>query len=284
MAAISGKDLYKDRYAECNGVRLHYLEWGSRDAPTLILLHGLHGHAHVWDPLSQALSRHYRVLALDMRGHGDSDWSDETAYQPEDYLADLDAFILRLGTSQVTLVGESLGGIVALALAAGNPTTVEKLVVVDIGPDINDEAIRRMRDSASERPPDFADIADAVQWSQGDIEAHDAGDLRRLVEHNMVQDGEGRFRWKFDPATDAVITSGGTGEGAELLWEMWRAITARTLVLRGENSDLLEPDSAADMARLGQDVKVVEIPNAGHAVLADNFSALQGAVIEFLLC
>ncbi len=283
MAAITSNALYRDSYAECNGIRLHYVEWGSRDAPTLVLLHGLHGHAHVWDPLSKALCRHYHVVALDMRGHGDSHWSNEKAYRVEDYLADLGTFVGRLGSSPVTLAGESLGGLVAFAYAAVNLTSVDRLVVVDIGPEINGESIRRMRDSADERPPDFADLDEALRWVQGEGAARDDGDLRRIVEHNLMQDGRGRLRWKYDPATDGVIRSGGTGEGAELLWRMWRAISAPTLLVRGANSDLLESATAADMVREGRDVRFVEIPDAGHTVLADNFLALQDAVCEFLL-
>ncbi|MCH8062907.1 MAG: alpha/beta hydrolase [Chloroflexi bacterium] len=283
MAAITSNALYRDSYAECNGIRLHYLEWGWRDAPTLVLLHGLHGHAHVWDPLSEALSRNYHVVALDMRGHGDSQWSDEMSYRAEDYLADLGTFIGRLGSSPVTLAGESLGGLVAFAYAAVNPTRVDRLVVVDIGPDINGDAIRRMRDSANERPPDFADVADALRWVKGEGATRDDGDLRRIVEHNLTQDGGGRFRWKYDPATDGIISSGDTGDGAELLWRMWKAISAPTLLVRGASSDLLERASAAEMVRVGRDVRVVEIPDAGHTVLADNFLALQDAVCEFLL-
>ena len=283
MAAISSNALYRDCHAESNGICLHYVEWGSKDAPTLILLHGLHGHAHVWDPLSKALSRHYHVVALDMRGHGDSQWSDATAYQVEDYLADLGAFIGRLGKSRVTLAGESLGGLVAFAYAATNPTKVDRLVVVDIGPDINGDAVRRMRDSANERPPDFSDIADAMRWVQGEGTTRDDRDLRRIVENNLTQDGGGRLRWKYDPATDGVIASGDAGEGAELLWRKWKAISAPTLVVRGANSDLLERATAADMVREGQDVSVVEVPDAGHTVLADNFLALQDAVCDFLL-
>ncbi|MCH7626141.1 MAG: alpha/beta hydrolase [Chloroflexi bacterium] len=283
MAAITSNALYRDSYAECNGIRLHYVEWGSRDAPTLVLLHGLHGHAHVWDPLSKALSRHYHVVALDMRGHGDSRWSDEMAYQVEDYLADLGAFIGRLGSSPVTLVGESLGGLVAFVYAGVNPTGVDRLVVVDIGPEINGDAIRKMRDSASERPPDFADVADALRWVKRDESPRDDGDLRRIVEHNLTRNSRGRLRWKYDPATDGVISSGDTGDGAELLWRLWKAISAPTLLVRGANSDLLESASAADMVRVGKDVRFVEIPDAGHTVLADNFSALQDAVCDFLL-
>ncbi|MCH7653229.1 MAG: alpha/beta hydrolase, partial [Chloroflexi bacterium] len=218
----------------------------------MVLLHGLHGHAHVWDPLSKALSRHYHVVALDMRGHGDSRWSDEMAYQVEDYLADLGAFIGRLGSSPVTLAGESLGGLVAFAYAGVNPTGVDRLVVVDIGPEINGVAIRKMRDSASERPPDFADVADALRWVKGDESPRDDGDLRRIVEHNLTRNSRGRLRWKYDPATDGVISSGDTGDGAELLWPLWKAISAPTLLVRGANSDLLESASAADMVRVGK--------------------------------
>ena len=283
MAAITSNAPYRDSYAECNGIRLHYVEWGSRDAPTLVLLHGLHGHAHVWDPLSKALCRHYHVVALDMRGHGDSRWSDEMAYQVEDYLADLGAFIGRLGGSPVTLAGESLGGLVAFAYAGVNPRGVDRLVVVDIGPEINGVAIRKMRDSASERPPDFADVADALRWAKRDASARDDGDLRRIVEHNLTRNSRGRLRWKYDPATDGVISSGDAGGGAELLWSLWKAISAPTLLVRGANSDLLESASAADMVRVGRNVRFVEIPDAGHTVLADNFSALQDAVCDFLL-
>ena len=121
------------RHLEINGLKFHYLDWGG-DGPPLVMLHGLTGHAHTWDHTAAALSARYHVYALDQRGHGDTDWA--SRYGIPAMLGDLLGFLDALQLPVVTLMGLSMGGIVAYQFTAAHPERVSRLVVLDIGPEI----------------------------------------------------------------------------------------------------------------------------------------------------
>jgi pimeloyl-ACP methyl ester carboxylesterase len=116
-----------DRFATVNGLRLHYLEWGGAAKPAMILLHGIAKHAHTFDHIAVDLARDYHVLAVDMRGHGDSGWSPEGAYLVEDYVKDLEGLVRQLGIRRATLLGNSTGGRVVQVFAGMHPDLVERL-------------------------------------------------------------------------------------------------------------------------------------------------------------
>ena len=124
-----------DRFVTVNGLRLHYLERGTADKPALILVHGNERHAHTFDHIAPEFTRDYRVIALDMRGHGDSAWSPEAAYLVEDHVKDLTAVIQELGLKRVTLWGNSTGGRVVQVYAGLNPGMVERVISEDVGPE-----------------------------------------------------------------------------------------------------------------------------------------------------
>src|SRR5207237_6811700 len=121
-----------DRFVAVNGIRLHVLDWGG-SGPPLILLHGIARHAHTFDHIAPEFSRHYRVIAVDMRGHGDSGWSAEGAYLVQDYVKDLEGLIDQLRLRNVTLLGNSTGGRVAQVYAGLHPANVDRLIVDDGG-------------------------------------------------------------------------------------------------------------------------------------------------------
>src|SRR6059058_6515047 len=126
------------RHLAVNGLRLHVLDWGGGDRTPLLLLHGFTGHAHAWDTLSLALQPHFHVYALDARGHGDSDPAD--AYNAAGAFKDLSSVVDQLSLRALTLVGLSMGGRSAMYFAAKRPELVDRLVVLDIGPEISKKA------------------------------------------------------------------------------------------------------------------------------------------------
>src|SRR6185312_6060394 len=130
---------YEDRFIEVNGIRLHYLDWGSPDKPPFIMLHGISRVAHQFDHLAPAFATDYHVIAIDMRGHGDSAWSPEGAYLVEDYAKDLAAFVAQLNLRNIVLLGNSTGGRVVQVYAGTHPERVAKLVVEDVGPERTNE-------------------------------------------------------------------------------------------------------------------------------------------------
>lgn len=273
--------LFEEKYLSCNGLRLHYRDWGNKQPKTLVALHGIHGNARVWDGFAESQQERRRVLTLDMRGHGDSEWSRDASYEPEDFLADLSHFVDGIELQSFALMGLSLGGIVAFAFAAMNPGRVERLVVVDIGPDLGSEGMQQIRDSADSRPASFATFDEAITWATGGDESLDTEDLRRRMHLNLALTPEGRLQWKFDPATDSLIAPG-SGRDTSIMWALWSSISCPTLIVRGENSPLLTSETARRMESSAPNATLVEIANAGHIVMDDNPIAFNEAVSGFL--
>src|SRR5438034_2176525 len=118
-----------------NGLKLHVLDWGGTGRTPLLLLHGFTGHAHAWDTLSIALQPHFHVYAMDQRGHGDSDPAE--VYNAIASFDDIGGVIDQLGLTTLVLVGLSMGGRNALYFASKRPELIQKLVIVDIGPDVS---------------------------------------------------------------------------------------------------------------------------------------------------
>ena len=133
----------QDRTIELNGLRFHYRDWGNEGGAPLVLLHFFTWHARSWDTVASALREQYRVLALDQRGHGESDWADD--YSPERYLEDLDAFARALDLRRLRLLGFSVGGHAALRYAARRPEAVERLVLGETLPEQRAPAPRTWR-------------------------------------------------------------------------------------------------------------------------------------------
>src|SRR2546425_8787481 len=135
------------------GMRFHYLDWGTRGQPPMLFLHGGGLNAHTWDLVCASLRLERHCLALDQRGHGDSEWSPEMDYATESHVADLDAFIDRLGLDRFVLVGMSLGGVNALAWAGTHSQRLAGLVLVDVGPEIRSDGVRKIQAFTSDATP-----------------------------------------------------------------------------------------------------------------------------------
>ena len=152
LAQAPAPAAYVDKYANVNGLRLHYLDWGSPEKPPMILLHGIARHAHTFDHLAPHFARDFHVLAIDMRGHGDSDWDPEGDYLVEDHVKDLEDLVAQLRLQRITLLGNSTGGRVAQVFAGLHPELVAKLIVEDVGPerpeDIASGFARRVKQEA----------------------------------------------------------------------------------------------------------------------------------------
>src|SRR5260370_1011778 len=125
---------YQDRFATVNGLRIHYLDWGSPDKPPFIMLHGIGRVAHSFDHIAPRFTSGYHVIAMDMRGHGDSAWSPEGAYLVEDYVKDLEALVEQLNLRGLTLLGNSTGGRVAEVDAGRPPDPTGRLGGGGVGP------------------------------------------------------------------------------------------------------------------------------------------------------
>lgn len=262
-----------DRQLEVNGLRLHLLDWGGAGRTPLLLLHGFTGHAHAWDTLSIALQPRFHVYALDQRGHGDSDPAD--AYDPAAAFDDVAGVVEQLGLAPLILVGLSMGGRNAMYFTARRPEAVQRLVIVDIGPEIS-----RRATEAAPGPPEPETWESIEQAAQHLYRANPYPGIhyyRWVVSHSLRQRPDGALVWAWHPSIKARRSPGDVD-----WWALVRAITPPTLVLRGEHSHVLARDVAERMARELPHGRLVEIPRAVHTLHEDNPDAVLAALGDFL--
>jgi pimeloyl-ACP methyl ester carboxylesterase len=262
-----------DLYVVSAGLRLHVLDWGGGGLAPLLLLHGFTGHAHAWDTLSIALQPHFHVYALDARGHGDSDPAD--TYTAEAAFDDISAVVDQLGLTSCILVGLSMGGRNAMYFASRRPDRVQKLVVIDIGPEISKRAA-----APSSGPPEPETWESIEQAAQHLYRANPYPGIhyyRWVVSHSLRARPDGALVWKWHPSVKERRIQSDVD-----WWAVVRAITSPTLVLRGEASHVLDREVAERMAKELPHGRFVEIPRAVHTLHEDNPEAVLSALRDFL--
>src|SRR6266849_5936248 len=184
-----------------NGLALHYLEWGEADAPPIVCVHGYTGSADAFNALARQLKDRYRILALDVRGHGESAWSPAGAYSYADQAGDLAEFAARLGLDKFVLIGTSMGGIIAMAYAAEHAQRLSGLVINDIGPD-PEAGTQRITQMVGSRPDQFATLEDAMAYRRRMspiVASRTEDDQRELALGVLRRDANGTWGWKMDP-------------------------------------------------------------------------------------
>jgi pimeloyl-ACP methyl ester carboxylesterase len=268
----------EDRIIELNGLRFHYRDWGDPSAPPLVLLHGFTGHARSWDTFASAMQDRYRVLALDQRGHGESEWAPD--YHAERMVEDLHAFADALKLGRFALLGLSMGGRNAYLYAAQYPETVERLVIVDIGPDMMREGAERIRRMAQARDV-WDDPEDAVRDARAVNPRPPDDELRHRVLHGLVQRPDGRWTLRYDASLRSPETPLPRPDPA-YVWAQLPKITCPTLIVRGAESDVLSRETAERMAKTIPTCTLVEVPRSGHTVPLDNPKGFLEAVDAFL--
>jgi pimeloyl-ACP methyl ester carboxylesterase len=260
-----------ERTAKVNGITLHYLDWGldrgPADAPPVVLLHGITGHARVWDHLAERLAPRHRVVALDQRGHGDSDPAPDDDYRVGTMADDVAAFVGSLRLDRFALLGHSMGGRIAIKYAADHAARLERLVIVDIGPDINLAGLQRVRDMMANAPERIESEEWAVEYIRRANPLQDVDMLRERVRHGLRRAPDGELTWKYAKGLRDMMREG--RRDAVDLWEPLPRIPCPTLIVRGAESDILSAEVAKKMAERLPDGRVVEIAGAGHTVPAD---------------
>jgi len=268
------------RYAKSGGLAFHYLDWGDPEAPPILLLHGGGQSAHTWDPCCLILARRYRCLALDQRGHGDSEWSPEGAYEIEDHARDIAGFIESLQLRLPILAGMSMGGINATACAVRHASRLRALVSVDVGPDVQYEPVQRLMQGlgAYRRFKSPEDAAERLA-KLGARRARSL--LKDTLSRNLRQEGDGSWTWKYDPRTLVGMSAEDILAPRKPLWGVLDRITCPVLVVRGGDSDIFSPSDAAEFTRRLPRASCVTVPNARHSVQTDNPRGLADAITSF---
>ena len=252
----------QSKYLEVNRLRLHYLEWEGPTGQTLLLLHGFMGHAHIWDALAEALSSEYRVIALDQRGHGESQWSAEGAYSLEDHFADIAQIVEQLDLEKLVLSGHSMGGRNALFFAACLPEKVQGLVLIDSRPASTPQSVHALRRLLKVLPLQADSLDEIVLSISGHYPHISAESCYHLAMHGYRKTRQGKYEPKCDPQMSLNCEKQGCC--VEEIWSFLENVTCPTLVVRGENSPFLSRDDAKMMCERMPAAMWAEIPRATH--------------------
>jgi pimeloyl-ACP methyl ester carboxylesterase len=268
---------FTSRNLDIDGLTFHYLDWGGATSP-LVMLHGLSGHARTWDHTAAALSDRHHVLALDQRGHGDTDWA--PAYGLRPMAQDLLSFLDGLDLSEVTLMGLSMGGLVSFVFAAAHPERVARMVILDIGPEIAPAGSANVASSLAAQDTFSSEDEAFAQARAANPRPTDAT-LRHRVTHNLRQLPDGTLTFKYDRelrrSPRALFD-----HTPEELWEAWRALSCPVLLVRGADSDVLAADTAQRMLTENPNVSFASIPDCGHSITLDRPDELLEVVRPWL--
>ena len=268
--------------------RVAYWEWGDMTNPrVLVCAHGLSRQGRDFDTLAQAMSDRYRVVCPDVVGRGQSDWlADPMGYTIPHYVADMVTLLARLQAETLHWVGTSMGGLIGLGLAALRDSPVRKLVLNDVGPTIQADALARIGTylGAPMRWSTLDEAADYLRSISQGFGPHTREQWLALTQPQLKPDGRG-FKPHYDPAI-AVPFRGITPEiaaGAEALaWAAYDSLRCPTLVVRGADSDLLSHATAQAMTQRGPKARLVEFAGVGHAPMLTAPDQI-AAVRSFLL-
>ncbi len=258
LAAAQGQQPRQpvDRFVDVNGLRIHYVDWGGNGKP-FVMVHGLDRVARTFDHLAVRFSPTYRVIAIDMRGHGDSGWDPKGRYLVEDHVGDLEGVVQQLGLRDLTLWGNSTGGRVVQVFAGTHPELVSHVISEDVGP---------------ERPRQIADnYAKRVQQEQAGWASEDEllAQLRKTnprmspavlepyVRYGTKKRADGRIEWKRDPQLV-------NGFVATDLWRFVRTITSPILYILGGRSNIVPPETQEELKKTLPNAQLVTVPDVGH--------------------
>jgi esterase len=228
--------------------------------------------------VAAALQHRYRVLVPDWRGHGESEWAGD--YRSDLWLRDIGAFVEALDLPQFTLLGHSIGGRQGYAYAAQHPERVERLVLVDIGPDGAPGGAAYVH--AVVRGPDvFDSVAEAIAAVRPLFPYAPQDEMVHLVRHNLIPHPDGGLTWRYDPILRSPNVPRLVPSPAEQ-WEMLPKLACPTLLIHGVESWVLTRDTAEQMARVIPNCRLAEVPRAGHTVHLDNPTGFLAALRSFL--
>jgi pimeloyl-ACP methyl ester carboxylesterase len=256
----------KSQVLTVNSLRLHYLDWGNAGAPPVICVHGYTSSAQAFNALARHFQDRFHIIAPDVRGHGESAWSPSGAYQYRDQVADVGEFVDQLGLAQFTLIGTSMGGIIAMAYAGAHPERLVRLVINDIGPDV-EVGSQRITQMVGSRPEEFATLEEAIAYRRQMspiVASRSEADQRELALGVLRQRPDGQWVWKMDPAyIQQRVQHGAPPRPA--LWPALQRLPCPTLVVWGKDSDVLLEAQAGRMVEVLPRGELVAVPHLGHA-------------------
>lgn len=250
-------------------MRFSYVDWGASGRRPILFLHGGGLTSRTWDVVCLALRNDYHCLALDQRGHGDSEWSPTMDYSWQAHRGDVQAFADLLGLDQFILVGMSMGGINAIAYAGQHSDRLAGLVLVDVGPEVRFAGGQRIRDFVA-TTAELDSVDEFVERALSFNPLRDRRLLRRSLLHNLRQAPDGKWMRKNDVRQLQRMDPEEFAARTRELWHEVVRITCPTLVVRGGLSDVFLDEDAEKLARTLPDGRWLRVEGAGHTVQGDN--------------
>ncbi len=251
------------------------LRWG-RGEPVCVLLHGGAQNAHTWDTVALALG--LPLLAIDLPGHGHSDWRSDGAYSPMNLADDVAVVVAAHAAEASVVVGMSLGGLTAMELAARHPALVRSLVMVDITPGVNAAKTKAITDFV-DGPQEFASFDDLLARTIEHNPTRSESSLRRGILHNAHRQPDGSWQWRYDRGSharsqqrsshEAQAPPGDPAEVFSPLWDHFESIGCPVTLVRGSLSPVVDDDDVAEAQRRQPDLAVHLVDGAGHSVQGD---------------
>jgi pimeloyl-ACP methyl ester carboxylesterase len=258
--------------------RLHYLEWNPQASRSIVLLHGNSANAWWWEPLARAIAPEYRLLALDQRGHGDSEWTRPVAYLPTDYANDIARFVEHIAPNaeKPVVVGHSMGGLNVLAFARRHPESVRGAMAIDVAVTSSrgrDRFLRRLKGLPVVTYPDLATAKARFRLMPNEGRIPDEVRLE-IAERSLARTDEGRWTLKFD--RESFLG----GDGLPVL-ETIKEIRIPTMLVRAEHSRIMTAEAAEQAHASNPQTRLVTIDDAHHHVILEKPEEVARVIEEF---
>lgn len=276
------------RYRAPDGLELYAKRYGSEDASlTALCMHGLTRNHKDFEPMIAELGGRCQFISVDVRGRANSEWAkDPETYTPAVYAGDMAALLDSLHLKKVALIGTSMGGLMSMVMAASMPDRIRGIVMNDIGPVVEKAGLDRIASYANSVEPEesWTAAAATVERVQTDIFPDLSGeDWMAFARRTYREMEDGRVILDYDPAITRTV--GEVKPDPDVQAQMWQLFSAThavpLLVIRGETSDILSPETADKMIEQHPDARLVTIPRVGHAPLLDEPEAVS-AISDFL--
>ena len=264
-----------DKFITVNGLQIHYLDWGNAGKQPLILLHGIARVAHTFDHVAPHFAQQYHVIAVDMRGHGDSGWHSQGAYLVEDYTSDIEALIEQLKLRNIVLWGASTGGRVVQMIAGRHPDWVSAVIVEDVGPERPATISNRRGDRMAKEADGWASVDELLMQIKKDQPRTAEPLLLHFAQHGSKARADGRVVWKRDPA---ILK----GFIPTELWATVRNIKAPIIYVLGGVSSIVPPETQQELQRVLPQSQIVCMPGLGHYPSDEQPEAFLAVVDRFL--
>lgn len=273
---------YLERQVAVGELKLHYQEWGDPARPTILMVHGFGVSGHMFDEFADRAQSRFHLIALDQRGHGDSDWAGDGDYSRDAFVKDIEGFREAIGLETFILMGHSMGGLNSVAYAVQHPERVNALVLVDVGPESSKEGVDNI--VRFTRGPDELEFDEFVEMAHRFNPRRSLENIRERMRHRLKPTESGKWTWKFDSRfrSDRDSLRVGSELSNDDTWALFRSVPVPTLIVRGAESDVLGQEVAERAANEMQRAELVVVPDAGHSVPGDNPDDFAAVTLRFV--